>query len=113
MHREDESRFVLYIHPPLDQKLAEPIDDDLTRKVEAAFAQAVSGAANYSQVGQPERFDRGNGWRGWHQAEPGVYSDNHDYLLPNGLITNSLCIHYVRWYRNSIPATDLRKLLTL
>lgn len=113
MHREDDSRFLLYIHPPVDQKLAEPIDDDLTRKLEAAFAQAVSGVANYSRVGEPESFIPGSAWCGGHRTDCGKNSDNHDYLLPNGLITNSLCVFYVRWYRNSIPACDMRKLQTL
>lgn len=113
MHREDNSRFVLYIEPRKEEKLTEPVDDELTRKLKKAFAQAIEGSANYSRVGEPERFSEGNGYRGWHNAEPGVNSDNHDYLLPNGLITNSLCIHYVRWYRNSIPACDMLKLQTL
>jgi hypothetical protein len=77
---------VLYIEPRKEEKSAEPIDDELTAKVEAAFAQAISGAANYSRFVEPEEFDPGNGWRGWPKAEPGVNSD-HYYLLPNGLIT--------------------------
>jgi hypothetical protein len=70
MHREDDTRFVLYIEPRKEEKSAEPIDDELTAKVEAAFAQAISGAANYSRIGEPEEFDAGNGWRSWHNAEP-------------------------------------------
>jgi hypothetical protein len=52
------------------RKSAEPIDDELTAKVEVAFSQAISGAANYSRIGEPEEFDAGNGWRGWHNASP-------------------------------------------
>jgi hypothetical protein len=53
MHREDNSRFVLYIEPRKEEKSAEPIDDELTAKVEAAFAQAISGAANYPELESP------------------------------------------------------------
>jgi len=113
LHREDNSKFVLYIEPRLDEKLAEPVDDDLTVKLQAAFERAIAGSANYSEVGAPAQFHPGSGWMGWHTTDSGVESTCRDYLLPNGLITNSLCVHYVRWYRNSIPACDMEKLRTL
>ena len=116
MHREDTSCFVLYIEPRPEEKSAEPVDDELTRKVEHAMSKAKEGAAHYSDLengfnGEHDFVD--SGWRGMHRTACGEWSDNHDYLLPNGLITNSLAVFYVRWYRSAIPACDLAKLATL
>lgn len=118
MHREDDSCFVLYIEPKVEDKSKQPIDDELTRKVSEAFAAATEGAASYSDLkagfGDGRHFfSEGSGWRGFHQTPDNEAMSSHDYLLPNGLITNSCCVHYVRWYRRAIPECDLRKLSTL
>jgi hypothetical protein len=112
MHRNDKSIFLLYIEPSKEEKLKTPIDDELTHLMEIAFSEAKAGSANYSSIGKKEIFKEG-GWRGWHTTDCGEKSDNHDYLLKNGLITNSLCVFYVRWYRNSISENDWNKLKML
>lgn len=118
MHREDDSCFVLYIEPYPDQKSAEPIDDELTRKLEAALGQAKKGIASYDdlKVGfglGKDFFSEGGGYRGFHLTPDYEVASSSDYLLPNGLITNAAAVHYVRWYRAAIPACDLKKLATL
>lgn len=81
--------------------------------MERAFSEAEKGAANYSRIGEPERFQKNNSWRGFHSSDCGKCSTNCDYLLKNGMITNSLCVFYLRYYRNSIPKTEMEKVKEL
>ena len=113
MHRNDDSLFLLYIEPRKEEKLKEPIDDDVTRLMELAYSKSTSGGANYSSLNEIPRFTFKDGWRGWHSTECGEESDNHDHILQNGMIVNSLCVFYVRWYRNSIHENDWNKLKSL
>jgi hypothetical protein len=118
MHREDTSCFVLYIEPRPEDKSIEPIDDELTRKVEAAVAEAVKGTAAYDNLKAgfghgSEFFSDGNGYRGFHLTPDREIAISYDLLLPNGLITNAAAVHYVRWYRRAIPDCDMKKLATL
>jgi len=114
MHREDNSRFLLYIEPKKEEKLSEPIKDELVKIVEKAIANSKSGTANYSDLDNDGgKFREGSAYKGTHSTECGERSDNEDYLLPNGMITNSLAPFYLRWYRDSIPATEMKKLEAL
>jgi len=113
MHREDNSKYLLYIEPKAVDKLQEPINDELTQMMERALTKSKKGAANYSQLedkgdgydwnynGQIRRvpsFREGTAYRGTHRTECGERSSNCDYLLENGMITNSLAPFYLRWY---------------
>ena len=40
-------------------------------------------------------------------------SDNTDYILLNGQQTNSLCIHYLAFHRDEVPAEELAKVTAL
>lgn len=50
------------------------------------------------------------GYRGWHTCSCGKASDNKDWLLPNGVITNSLFLHYVMCHRQEIPQSEIDKI---
>jgi hypothetical protein len=113
MVRNDTSKFLLYIEPKASEKLKSPIIDDVTKLIDHAFGKAVSGSASYSDINDLESFRVKGGWRGWHTCDDGEDSDNHDYLFENGMITNSLCIHYIMWFRNSIGYNDWIKLQKL
>ena len=113
MHRNDKSKYLLYIEPKKEEKLTYPINDELTSLMELALSKAEEGSANYSDIESNGNFRVGSGYRGSHRTEDGKSSDNHDYLLENGLITNSLCVYYVKWYRNSIHDNDWMKLKSL
>lgn len=114
MKRDDESSaFLLYMEPPASEKAKEPIEDELTALVDLAMSQAVGGASNYSAVGMEAMFHPGSGFRGIHRTDCGAVSDNKDYKLENGMITNSLAPFYVRYYRESITGSDRRKLQLL
>ena len=81
--------------------------------MELAFSKAKSGSANYSDIDKPEKFND-DGWMGWHTTDCGHEDyDSNDYLLENGMITNSMCIFYVKRYRYSIHENDWKKLKDL
>jgi len=114
MHRNDDSNYFLYIEPSIKEKSIEPIDDVYTEAIQWAFDAAESGSAYYSNLNdRGHAFSIGCGWRGIHQNCDDAYSSSNDYRLSNGYITNSLCVHYVRWFRNSIQGHNLEKLETI
>ncbi len=128
MHREDNSKYLLYIEPSAQDKLKEPINDELTQLMEMALSKAERGTANYSNLQdlgdgtdwthkdktyRVTSFRGGSGYKGFHRTECGERSSNTDYLLENGMITNSLAPFYLKWYRYSIPETEMRKVLQL
>ena len=133
MHREDNSKYLLYIEPPAIEKLDTPIDDDLTKMMEMALSKSKKGLAGYSDLSDMgdgydldfsdmgdgftcERipsFCEGGGYRGVHRTECGQNSSNTDLLLENGMITNSLAAFYLKWYRYSIPESEMRKVKEL
>lgn len=51
-----------------------------------------------------------NRFRGFHVCRCGIPSDNAEWILPDGVITNSLLVHYVARHRNEIPVSELAKL---
>lgn len=89
------------------------MNDEITKIMEQAFSEAQSGAANYSRIGEEERFWVDDGWRGCYTCDCGEWSTSHDYLLKNGMITNSLCVFYLQYYRNSIPESEIKKVMEL
>jgi hypothetical protein len=113
MHRNDTSKFLLYIEPKKEEKLLYPVEDDITKLIEMAFSKSDPGSANYSDTSENEKFREGSGWRGFHVSDCGEVGGCHDYRLQNGMIVNSLCVFYVRWYRNSIHENDWNKLKML
>lgn len=114
MKRDDNSKFLLYIEPSRGEKLTEPINDELTKLIEFAITRAKEGAANYSDISSGQvNFREGSGFRGTHRTDCGERSSNIDYLLENGMVTNSLATFYVKWYRYSIPENDMNKLKSL
>lgn len=113
MHRDDSSKFLLYIEPKKEEKLNQPIEDELTEFIEFAFSKSVSGIANYSKIDSEPAHKQSSGWRGWHTTDCGERSNNKDFLLENGLITNSLASFYVSNYRNSIQKNDWVKIQSL
>lgn len=104
MHRIDDSKFLLYIEPKASEKSTEPVNDEIAEIVEICLNNAKTGTANYSNLDSN---------KGIHGTECGEKSSNKDYLLGNGMITNSLCVFYLKYYRNSIPESEMKKVLEL
>jgi hypothetical protein len=114
MHREDNSNYLLFIEPSAEDKLKVPINDELTDLMEMALSKAKEGVSNYSTLEDKKgTFRQCSGFRGRHTTDCGVRSSNVDYLLENGMITNSLATFYLRWYRYSIPNNEMLKVLKL
>jgi len=106
---------LLYIHPR--EPPTEPIEDELTDLLKQHFYSSIDQGI----VNNKGEFDPGNGYMGVHTCtgcicEPlmcSVESDAQEYLMANGMITNSLCIHYVQCHRHEIPDSEMTKLLAL
>lgn len=113
MHREDNTKYLLYIEPKKQDKLSEPINDDLTSMMEMALSKSKKGAARYGDKNDTGTFRIGSGYKGVHQTECGQRSSSRDFLLENGMITNSLAPFYLRWYRYSIPESEMNKVVEL
>ncbi len=69
-----------------------PVIDDITQKMVAAFRQAEGTGIHY---------------RGFHMCSCGAHSTNTDYVLPSGHVTNSLAIHYLALHREEVPAEQI------
>ena len=125
MHRDDKSKYLLYIEPKKEEKLKEPINDELTELMEMALSKAKAGISRYSypsDMGDGWEYKPGKkgpsfgskgAWMGMHRTDCGEMSSCRDYQLENGMITNSLAPFYLRWYRYSIPENDMLKLKEL
>lgn len=109
MNRIDNSKFLLFIEPNKKEKLKIPVNDTTTEIMKIAMEEASIGIANYSDIGVKETFRNCSGYKGFHTTSCGINSNNHDYLLANGMITNSLCVFYLQYYRNSIPKSEMSK----
>ena len=72
-----------------------PVIDHITRKICAAFCQA-----------RDSEYACG----GYHRCICGVLSEDHDFYLPNGDLTNSLCVHYVAYHRSEVPEQELARI---
>jgi len=82
---------MLYIVPK-NSPSEEPIIDELTMKMVAALRKATL----------PNRRSLS-----FHTCVCGAMSDSTDFILPNGLCTNSLCVHYLAYHRGEVEAGEL------
>jgi hypothetical protein len=85
---------LLYIEPTQPASV-EPVLDQLTRKMAGAIRKA-----RLSEWG----------WCGVHECVCGALSTSRDYLLPNGEVTNWLCVHYVAHHRSEVPVSQLARI---
>jgi hypothetical protein len=72
----------------------EPVNDELTKMTQKLYALTTT----------PD-----SGYRGCHTTKCGQHSDNFDHILPNGVVTNSLCVYYMSHYRPYIPQEEIEK----
>ena len=89
-------KYFLMIEPDKDGKPSgEPIEDNLTKKVDLIFSKCKKSDYCY---------------KGFHITKCGKFSDNLDWILPNGMITNNLCTYYIRYYWQYIPLNEIEKI---
>jgi hypothetical protein len=91
------AKHLLFIEP-LQPARSVPLVDQLTRRITAAYRSAA----------QSWGF-----WCGVHVCSCGTHSTNRDYFLPNGDMTNSLCVHYLAYHREEVAAEQLARLAML
>jgi hypothetical protein len=82
---------------PSARTSARPLVDRLTHKMTAAYRQSVIDA----------------GPSGRRICRCGVESDSSKRILPNGMKTNALCVHYLAFHRDEIPAAEREKVRQL
>ena len=114
MDRSASPKFLLYLEPDREQKEATPIDDQITLVMRIALNEAKTGTADFEDPDNPTSkpvFVEGDSWKTKHRTACGQLSENVDYLLRNGMITNSLAPYYLRWYRSSIPEEEMDKVM--
>lgn len=93
---EHKARQILYINPKCGVSES-PVDDELVEIMEKAYAQGTAGRS----------------MRGYHECVCGERSRNYDVLLPGGHVTNSLCVHYLRYHRDEVPEEEIEKVRAL
>ena len=90
-----------------------------------ALSKAIPGVSRYNDINdmgdgydweykgvikRVPSFHKDMSFKGLHRTSCGQLSSSTDYLLENGMITNSLATYYVKWYRYSIPENDIIKI---
>ena len=113
MERLDNPKFLLFIEPNKEQKSFTAINAELVEVMKLAFGRSVRGVSNYSRVDEAPHFRKGSGKMGVHKTDCGQKSTTNDYLLENGMITNSLCVFYLEYYREAIPESEMKKIVDL
>ncbi len=92
MHNTSD-KYLLQIHPKTLCTL-EPVNDELTGKMERLLSSAKDGTR----------------WRGWHLCTGCGEQSGCCDLVVGGYTTNSLAAHYLRWHRDDVPQSELNKL---
>ena len=93
----DDDQHILFIEPRLGAS-KEPVRDELSARMREAMQLA-----------------RQSDWAvaGVHFCTCGAASDNVDWILPTGQLTNSLAVHYLEFHRDEIPEGELEKVRKL
>ena len=107
MHREDNTKYLLYIEPKVSDKLKEPINDDLTKMMEVALSKSQEGVARYSDTSDSGSFQKGSGYKGSHSTECGQRSSNKDYIVDERVFNKEDYPDFINWYIKNINWCDL------
>lgn len=104
-------RALLYIHPTGGPDAADPCVDTLTAFLlhQLLAARTVNIACQGAAVVYTPRNETRH--QSTCRCDGQLWSSVDDYLLPCGLITNSLSLHYVAFHRTEIPVREWHKLL--
>lgn len=91
---------LLYVRPERWNIPEHPIIDDLTMRVAAILKHATPGGREHS-------------YHGSHMCVCGAVSKSFDYLISwpplQGMLTNSLCVHYVAFHRDEVPEIEIER----
>lgn len=94
-------KYVMMIEPDKEGVKSEiPLDDNITIAMESLMEMC-----NDTPLGMR--------YRGFHSTLCNETSDNKDWVLPSGQITNSLASYYLRYYRPYVPECEIEKIKVL
>lgn len=96
---------LLFIEPK-NFSMEPPIIDEITKSV----ASALENSKRKGVLMKDGQFIEDISTKGYHVCVCGAHSEASDYFLECGLVTNSLCIHYVAFHRDEIPKEELEKI---
>ena len=85
---------LLYIEPRCAGTTL-PVVDMATRRMAAAFRRAAA-LKDFAYCG-------------FHTCVCGATSKSYDFELPDGSLTNSLCVHYLAFHRDEVPPRQLEE----
>ena len=127
-----DNNLFLFIEPKNSPSI-DPVIDDITKKMAYQFREAKKGIQRLKNI-KKEHFLRSDirirdsvidlpwneeydfqldsSYRGWHTCSCGACSDNCNYLIPAGEITNSLCVHYLAFHREEVPQQYIDEILS-
>ena len=124
---------LLFIYPK-NGCSKEPVDDEYTKMMEELYLPIKKNVwrewslINEDRKGFREREGRYNPLNvgvvtcdgkyfrhdtmtlGVHTCICGEQSLSYDFFLPGNSATNSLCLHYLKWHRDEIPKSELKKI---
>jgi hypothetical protein len=104
------SKVILLFIEPKNGKSVLPVNDAETLFMEKLLTDATNDNLKSGVVMPNGIFVRGLSTKGLHQCVCGEYSHSRDYEIYDGIHTNSLATHYLRWHRGEIPETELDKI---
>ena len=99
----DHAGVVLYIEP-----MNEPRKSSISeyRWLEKLMKNAKHGIYDKTS----KQFIENALFNGIHTCSCGAQSKDYDLLLPNGMVTNTLCMHYLEFHQAEIPKKEFKKL---
>lgn len=111
---DKNKKYLLFIEPTIEQRSGAPINDEYTMLLRLALSEAEFGTSNRDKSdAKEEMFYTFRRYNSVYTCCDGIKSTNYDIKLRNGLITHSLCVHYLMWFRPAIPISDWDKLKDL
>lgn len=114
-----DPRHLLFIEPKT-RGSSQPLIDSATRKMVAAYRMSAPGTVTPAPFRTRPGLVRDESgpftskedavlrsFLGIHVCICGARSRNYDFFLPNGMLTNSLCVHYLACHRAEVPLDQL------
>lgn len=96
---------LLFIEPKL-APTTDPVIDEYTLKL----AYQLKNVTHTGSVTPNGGFIANVSTLGVHTCSCGMRSASFDFLLPCGLATNKLALHYLMYHRAEVPTEDLEKI---
>jgi hypothetical protein len=100
------SKYVLLFIEPQLPATSDPVVDEYTLKL----AYQLMHYTKYGSINYSGGFIPYTSTLGVHTCSCGARSASYDLLLPCGLGTNTLALHYLMYHRAEVPESELHKI---